>query len=81
MVDLGCVSPLVKILTKQNSTHEQKLEALNAIYFIKTDENFSHIDALKEADGLVEAIANLQVLHSVDDSSCFVSRIVTSCAG
>ena len=66
MVDFGCVSPLVKILTKQNSTHKQKL-ALDAIYFIKEDEkikedeNFSHMDALKEADGLVEAIANLQV--------------------
>ncbi len=65
MVDFGCVSPLVKILTKQNSTHKQKRLALDAIYCIcevfKEDENFSHMDALKEADGLVEAIANLQV--------------------
>ncbi len=82
MVDFGCVSTLVKILTKQNLDNTmQKLHALNAIYFIKEDSNFSHMDALKEADGLVEAIANLQVFHSFDDSSCFVSQIVTSCAG
>ena len=85
MVDFGCVSPLVEILTKQNSTrthpNKEKWTALNAIYFIKEDSNFSHMDALKEADGLVEAIANLQVFHSFDDSSCFVSQIVTSCAG
>jgi hypothetical protein len=64
MVDFGCVSPLVEILTKQNSTHKQKNLALDAIYCIKEDENFSHMDALKEADGLVEAIANLQVSFS-----------------
>jgi hypothetical protein len=69
MVDFGCVSPLVKILTKQNSTHNQKLLALNAIYCIKLTENFSHsglggvptILNLYQADALVEAIANLQV--------------------
>lgn len=65
MVDFGCVPPLVKILTKQNSTHKQKFDAVNAIYCIclvfKEDENFSRMDALKEADGLVEAIANLKV--------------------
>ncbi len=57
MVDFGCVSPFLNILTKQNSTDKQKLEAVNAIYCIK------HClkDALKEADGLIHAIANLQV--------------------
>jgi hypothetical protein len=64
MVDFGCVSPFLNILTKQNSTHKQKLEAVNAIYFIKLTENFSHMDALKEVDGLVEAIANIQVFVS-----------------
>ena len=76
MVEFGCVSPFLNILTKQNSTDKQKLEAVDAIYFIKD----CFKDALKEADDLVEAIANLQVFHSFDDSSCFVSQIVTPCA-
>ncbi len=62
MVNFGCVTPLVEIITEQKSTDDQKWEALNTIYFIKEDKNFSHNDALNGADGLVEAIANLQVL-------------------
>ena len=80
MVNFGCVSTLVKILTKQMVNPEKRMEALNTIYLILEDKNHSHIHAVEKADG-IEAIAKLQVFYSFDDSSCFAIQNVTLCAG
>ena len=80
MVNCGCVSPLVEILTKQMVNPEKRMEALNTIYLILEDKNHSHIHAV-EKEGGIEAITKLQVFYSFDFSSCFAIWNVILCAG
>ena len=80
MVNCGCVSPLVEILTKQNSKFKQREQALTIIDLILEDKKHSHIHAV-EKEGGIEAITKLQVFYSFDFSSCFAIWNVILCAG
>ena len=85
MVKFGCVPPLVKILTKQNSIPAVIIEALETIDLILgfvTGEDMKHsLVPAMEKDGSMDAIVKLQVLCSFDDSSCFAIQNVTLFAG
>ena len=83
MVKFGCVPPLVKILTKQNSLSAPAIimEALRSIDYILgfvtgEDMKNSLVPAM-EKDGSMDAIVKLQVLCSFDCSSCFFLQFET----
>ncbi len=82
-MNYGCISPLVEILTKRNSTFKQRKQALTIIDLIledPEDKKHSHIHAV-EKEGGVEAITKLQVFYSFDFSSCVAIWNLTLCAG